>query len=125
MPEDRKSARFRFQENPAGIRQCEISFGDRCCALTFFTDRGTEQLRAGFGHFEYSVFQLTDALPHPVAAYAVRTGSDTLEIHSFICDGTYRDVWTVDLSDAGAPLKNRSLCGCFRPGKPRFLPADA
>ena len=121
MPEDPSRACFRFQENPAGIRQCEISFGEQCCALTFLTDHGTEQLRAGFGHFEYSVLQLTDARPHPVAAYAVQTGKNTLEIHSFICDGIYRDVWTVDLSNTEEPLRNRSICSCFRPAKPRLL----
>ncbi len=54
VPENPVSARFGFQDNPAGIRQCEVSFSENCCSLTFFTDRGTEQLRAGFGHFERS-----------------------------------------------------------------------
>ena len=36
-------------------------------------------------------------------------------------DGTYRDIWTVKYSDVEEPLKNRSLCSTFRPGKPRFL----
>ncbi len=121
IPENPVGACFRFQDNPAGIRQCEISFGEQCCSLTFLTNQGMEQLRAGFGHFEYSVLQLTDLQPHPVAAYAVWTGKDTLEIHSFICDGTYRDIWTVKYSDVEEPLKNRSLCSTFRPGKPRFL----
>lgn len=132
MPENLSGACFRFRNDPAGIRQCEVSFGDRCCSLTFLTDQGTEQLRAGFGHFEYSVFQLTDTRPHPVAAYAVRTGRSTLEIHSFICDGTYRDVWTIDFDDPEEPVRNRTLCSTFRPAKPRFLsvpdkpqPADA
>ena len=56
-PEESAVARFRFQDNPEEIQQCEISFGGHCCALTFLTDCGIEQLRAGFGHFEYSVFQ--------------------------------------------------------------------
>ena len=116
-------ARFRFRENAAGIRQCEISFGERCCSLTFLTDRGMEQLRAGFGHFEYSVLQLTDERPHPVAAYAVWTDAGTLEIHTLILDGIYREIWTVDFGDPEEPLKNRYVCTCFRPGKPRFLSA--
>lgn len=116
---------FRFRENPAGIRQCELTFGTECCALTFLTERGTEQLRAGFGHYEHSVFQLTDRLPHPVAAYAVWTSPDTLEIHSFIRDGIHRDIWTVDFADPAEPLKNRQICTNFRPAKPRFLTADA
>ena len=120
-PENPAGASFRFQDNPAGIRQCEVSFGENCCALTFFTDRGAEQLRAGFGHFEHSVIRLTDRRPHPVAAYAVRTDKGTLEIHSFICDGIFRDIWTVDFSDLEEPLKNQAVCSCFRPGKPRFL----
>ena len=53
-PENPASAQFRFQDNPAGIGQCEVSFSEDCCSLTSFTDRGTEQLRAGFGHFERS-----------------------------------------------------------------------
>lgn len=120
IPDNPADLRFRFRDRPAGIRQCEVSFGEQCCSLTFLTDRGTEQLRAGFGHFEYSVFQLTDTMPHPVAAYAVWTNNGALEIHSFICDGTYRDIWTVDCSDAEEPLKNQSFCSCFRPGKPRL-----
>ncbi len=121
VPENQVGARFLFQDNPAGIRQCEVSFSENCCSLTFFTDLGTEQLRAGFCHFEYSVFQLTDSQPHPVAAYAVWSGKDKLEIHSLICDGTYQDIWTIDFSDRKEPLKNQSRCSCFRPGKPHLL----
>ena len=121
MPENPSGAVFRFQENPAGIRQCDVSFGEQCCSLTFLTDHGTEQLRAGFGHFEYSVFQLKDKVPHPVAAYAVWSAEGKLEIYSFICDGIFRDVWTVDFSDPEEPLKNQSVCSCFRPAKPRLL----
>ena len=114
------NAYFRFQGNSVGIRQCEVSFGENCCSLTFLTPRGNEQLRAGFGYFEYSVFQLTDVMPHNVAAYAVWTKTSVLEIHTFICDGIYRDVWTVDFSDKKEPLKNRMICSCFRPAKPRL-----
>lgn len=114
---------FHFQDNPAGISQCDISFGQNGCALTFLTSKGQEQLRAGFGHFEHSVIQLTDTRPHPVAAYAIWLNEHTLEIHSFICDGIFRDIWTVDFSNPEEPLKNRILCSCFRPGKPRFLRA--
>ena len=121
VPEKLVCHRFLFQDNSAGIRQCEVSFGENCCTLTSFTDRGTEQLRPGFGHFEHSVFQLKDSHSHPVAAYAVWTDKDKLEIHSFICDGTYRDIWIVDFSDPEEPLKNQSICSCFRPGKPRLL----
>jgi len=45
---------------------------------------------------------------------------ETLEIHSFIRDGIYRDIWTVDLADPEEPLKNRQICATFRPPKPRF-----
>ena len=114
-------ATFRFQDNPAGIRQCDIFFSEKDCALTFQTNRGSEQLRAGFGHFDYSTFQLTDALPHPVAAYAIWKNPHTLEIHSFICDGIFRDIWTVDFEDTKVPLKNQMVCSCFRPGKPQFI----
>ena len=89
--------------------------------MTFLTDRGIEQLRAGFGHFEYSVFQLTDIRPHPVAAYAVWRSPETLEIHSFIRDGIYRDIWTVDFADQKEPLKNRRICATFRPALPPLL----
>lgn len=109
MPEEPTDTIFRFQSNLAGIRQCEVSFGEQCCSWTFLTDRGTEQLRAGFGHFEYSVFKLTEKFPHPAVAYAVWTNKNTLEIHSFICDGTYQDIWTVDFSAREEPLKNPLL----------------
>ena len=93
--------------------------------MTFLTSRGYEQLRAGFGHFEYSVLQLTDTTPHPVAASAAWLDPSTLEIRSFICDGIYRDVWTVDFSPGNRePLKNQMICTCFRPEKPRLLLAE-
>ena len=94
------AARFDFLDNPAGIRRCEITFGVGNCALTFFTDRGIEQLRAGFGHFEKSILQLTDSRPHPLASYARWTAPETLEILSLLTDSTYRDVWTVNFADA-------------------------
>ena len=123
--EPRPAVCVHFQDNSAGIRQCEISFGPDHCAMTFLTSRGYEQLRAGFGHFEYSVLQLTDTQPHPVAASAAWLDPSTLEIRSFICDGIYRDVWTVDFSPGNPePLKNQMICTCFRPGKPRLLLAE-
>ena len=112
---------FHFQDNSAGIRSCGISFGEKCCSLTFETADGVEQLRAGFGYFEYSTLQLTDTRPHPIAASARWLSSTVLEIESFICDGIYRDIWTIDFSDKEEPLKNQGLCGCFRPLKPQFL----
>ena len=114
------AARFDFLENPAGIRRCEITFGVGNCALTFFTDRGIEQLRAGFGHFEKSILQLTDSRPHPLASYARWTAPETLEILSLLTDSTYRDVWTVNFADAEEPLKLQAS-GTFRPGAPRLL----
>ncbi len=122
--DSRPAVCFHFQDNSAGIRQCEVSFGQDHCVLTFLTARGYEQLRAGFGHFEHSVFQLTDTQPHPVAADASWLDSHTLEIRSFICDGIYRDVWTVDFSNQEEPLKNQMICACFRPGKPRLYLAE-
>lgn len=112
---------FYFQENTAGILKCEVAFEEKSCALTFFTKCKTEQLRAGFGHFEYSTFQLTDRQVHQVAAYAVWKNQNELEIHSFICDGIYRDIWTVNFSDNIEPIKNQAICNCFRPEKPHLL----
>jgi hypothetical protein len=89
--------------------------------LTFYTAKGIEQLRAGFGHFEYSVMQLTDTRPHPVAAFAEWEDADTLKISSFICDGIYRDIWTIDFSDPENPVKNKFLCATLRPPKPAFV----
>ena len=112
---------FCFKDNSAGITQCDVAFGEKNCTLTFTTSRGTEQLWAGFGHFEYSIFQLTDTLPHPVAASTCWVNEHTLEIHSLICDGIFRDIWSIDFSDTAEPLKNQILCSCFRPGKPRLF----
>ena len=118
------SACFRFQENSAGIRQCEVSFSQNCCSLTFLTDKGIEQLRAGFGHYEYSIFQLTDSRPHPAAAYALWKNEHTLEIRTLIRDGIFRDIWTVDFNDPEEPLKNQVVCSCFHPPKPRLILAS-
>lgn len=116
---------FSFKENAAGISQCEIAFGEKNCTLTFTTSRGKEQLRAGFGHFEYSIFQLTDTMAHPVAASACWVNEHKLEIHSLICDGIFRDIWSIDFSDIVEPLKNQMFCSCFRPGKPEFILSSA
>lgn len=112
---------FQFEDNAAGIQKCEVISDENRCALTFYTGNGIEQLRAGFGHFEFSVLQLTDRRQHPVAAFAVWEDSDTLKISSFIRDGIYRDIWTIDFSDKEKPVKHQSLCSCFRPAKPEFV----
>ena len=116
---------FKFEENRAGIQKCEIIGNENSCALTFYTVNGIEQLRAGFGHFEFSVIQLTDARPHPVAAFAVWEDADVLKISSFIRDGIYRDVWTIDFSNPEKPVKHEPLCSCFRPLKPAFVLSSA
>ena len=127
IPELPSAIQFSFQENTAGITQCTLSFQKDHCSMTFLTSRGPEELRAGFGHFEYSTLQLTDSRPHPTGAYAVWGRDQILEIRSFICDGIYRDIWRVDLSDSGnaEPLTNQMLCSCFRAAKPRFLLKEA
>ena len=112
---------FYFKDNTAGIQKCEVISNENCCALTFYTDKGIEQLRAGFGHFEFSVIQLTDVRQHPVAAFAVWEDSNILKVSSFICDGIYRDIWIIDFSDKEKPVKHQSVCSCFRPAKPEFI----
>ncbi|MBO5722060.1 MAG: hypothetical protein J6S19_02990, partial [Lentisphaeria bacterium] len=112
-------------ENPEKISSCEVTFGEKECTLTFNGPHGIEQLRAGFGFFARSIFQLTDHYTHPVASSAAWTSDHTLEIRSFITDGIYRDIWVVDFNDPAEPLKNQSLCGCFRPLKPRFTALNA
>ena len=116
---------FQFEDNTAGIQKCEVSSNEHLCALTFYTAKGIEQLRAGFGHFEYSVIQLTDTRPHPVAAFAVWETPDILKVSSFICDGIYRDIWTIDFSNSENPVKNELRCACFRPAKPAFVLSSA
>ncbi len=116
---------FYFAENPEKIKSCEVTFGEKECTLTFNGPHGIEQLRAGFGFFAQSIFQLTDHCAHLVAASAAWTGDHTLAIHTFITDGIYRDIWVVDFNDPAEPLKNQSLCSCFRPLKPRFTALNA
>lgn len=110
-----------FAENPQGIKSCQLEFGENDCTLTFDGPNGIEQLRAGFGYFAESLFQLTDLSAHPTAASAAWKNDHTLEIHTFITDGIYRDIWQIDLADAVEPLKNTMLCACFRPLRPRFI----
>ena len=116
---------FQFEDNTAEIKKCEVICNENSCALTFHTAKGIEQLRAGFGHFESSVIQLTDTRPHPVAAFAVWETCDILKVSSFICDGIYRDIWTIDFSNSENPVKHESLCSCFRPAKPAFILSSA
>lgn len=112
---------FEFEPNPAGIYSCSIETTEDECALTFNTRRGAEQLRAGFGSHRNSVLQLTDVIPHPVAASAAWTGEDILEIHSFCLDGTFRDIYRLDFRDELRPLTRTSRCSTFRPMLPDLL----
>ena len=116
-----KNHRFEFADNAANIKSCEVAFGSDDCTLTFEGPHGIEQLRAGFGYFAKSNLQLTDLMAHPVAASAAWIDENTLEIRTFITDGIYRDIWTIDFSDTVQPLKNKGLCGCFRPLKPALI----
>ena len=115
------NACFLFEDNTAGIQKCEVISNENRCVLTFYTKKGIEQLQAGFGHFEFSVIQLTDVMPHPVAAFAVWENPNTLKVSSFIRDGIYRDVWTIDFSDKEKPVKHQAFCNCFRPAKPELI----
>lgn len=119
-----RNQKFEFAENPAKIKSCEVAFGSDDCTLTFDGPCGVEQLRAGFGFFARSNFQLTDHMLHPVAASAAWKDDHTLEIRTFITDGIYRDIWTVDFNDPLIPVKNQGLCGCFRPLKPELRLRD-
>lgn len=112
---------FEFETNPSGIYSCSVETCENECALTFNTRRGMEQLRAGFGSHRSSVLQLTDHLPHPVAASAAWIDDDVLEIHSFCLDGTFRDVYRIDLRDSLHPLTRTSRCSTFRPLLPDLL----
>ena len=114
----RPAARFRFRQNSAGIRSCEVAFDGAGCALTFATDHGTEQLRAGFGHYETAIFRLFDEYPHRAAACAAWLNDHVLRIHSCILDGIFRDIWTIDFDDPAEPVKHEGVCGCFRPVLP-------
>ena len=117
----RKSVYYKFAENAQKVQSCQICFGTEDCTLTFAGPHGTEQLRAGFGKFAFSLFRLTDREVHPVFASAAWKSDDVLEIRSYIADGIFRDVWTIDFSDPVEPVKNQQLCSCFRPQKPQML----
>ena len=116
-----KNTSWSFAENPQQIKSCQITFGDDSCSLTFDGPHGIEQLRAGFGFFIKNTIRLTDLAAHPTIASAAWKDDHTLEIRSFITDGIYRDIWTVDFNDAAEPLKNTMLCSCFRPERPKFV----
>jgi hypothetical protein len=111
---------FAFRPNPAGIHSLSVEAGDDECALTFHTDRGFEQLRAGFGSHRVSVFQLTDTMPHPTAASAAWVEDDVLEIQSFCLDGTFRDTYQVRFADSEHPLTRTMRCSILRPSMPEL-----
>ena len=116
-----KNVRFEFAENPQGIKSCQINFGTSDLSMIFDGPCGIEELRAGFGYHAASYLQLTDREKHPVRTSAAWQDDHTLIVRSFITDGTYQDVWTVDFNDPDEPLKNQLLTSCFRPQKPKFL----
>jgi CubicO group peptidase (beta-lactamase class C family) len=107
---------FDFAPNACGIEACAVEAEKDECALTFRLSGGEmEQLRAGFGKFEYSTVKLTDSLPHPTAASAAWTDGK-LVIESFILDGIFRSTYTVDFSPGVAePITRKDICSTFRP----------
>lgn len=116
-----KNVFFEFADNSQNIKSCEICFGSDDCTLTFDGPNGVEQLRAGFGRFAFSLLQLCDRKTHLVFASAAWKDDNILEIRSYIADGIYKDIWQIDFSDSVEPVKNQSLCGCFRSPKPQLL----
>ena len=106
---------FAFKPNPAGIHSLSVEAGEDECALTFHTNRGVEQLRAGFGSHRVSTFQLTDPMAHPTAASAAWVADDVLEIQSFCLDGTYRNTYQIRFNDPEHPLKRTMRCSLLRP----------
>lgn len=114
---------WEFKLNSAGIHTISIAFGEDACALTFTTDRGSEQLRAGFGHHLTSVFQLTDHLSHPTAASAAWVDDETLEIRTFCVDGTFRDTYRINFGNVFQPITRTSYCSTFRPPMPELYSA--
>ncbi len=114
---------FAFRANAAGIHAVAVEANDDECALTFHTDRGVEQLRAGFGSHRVGVFQLTDTMAHPTAASAAWVADDVLEIQSFCLDGTFRDTYQVRFGDAARPLSRTSRCSLLRPLMPELTGA--
>jgi len=111
---------FAFRPNPAGIHSCSVEAGDDECALTFHTDRGIEQLRAGFGSHRVGVLQLTDTMPHPTAASAAWIDDDILEIQAFCIDGTFRDTYQIRFADPEHPLTRKMRCSILRPPMPEL-----
>jgi hypothetical protein len=111
---------FAFRPNAAGIHSVSVEAGEGECALTFHTDRGIEQLRAGFGSHRVGVFQLTDTMPHPTAASAAWVADDVLEIQAFCIDGTFRDTFQIRFADPEHPLKRVSRCSTLRPPMPEL-----
>jgi len=105
---------YRFAANAAGISSCAVEFGDRECALTFTTPRGTEQLRAGFGEFVRGSLQLTDPMPHLTAAMAAWTAENVLEIDCVCYDSTFRDLYRIDFSHPEEPITRTSRFTTFR-----------
>ena len=107
--------RFEFAPNAYGIAACAVDAETEECALTFRLANGaTEQLRAGFGKFAYSVMKLTDRSAHPTAASAAWEDGK-LVIESFILDGIFRSTYTVDFSPGVAePITRKDVCSTFR-----------
>ncbi len=115
-----KNQIFEFIPNEAGINSCSVEFGEGECALTFVTDNGLEQLRAGFGSHRISTLKLTDVIPHPTAASAAWISENVLEIQAFCIDGTFRDAYTINFNHPEQPLSRASRCSTFRRALPEL-----
>jgi hypothetical protein len=111
---------FEFQPNDASIHSLSVEVGETECALTFHTERGIEQLRAGFGSHRVGTFQLTDPMAHPTAASATWIAADILEIQSCCLDGTYRDTYQIHFNDPHHPLKRTMRCSLLRSPMPEL-----
>ncbi len=115
----RPPVKWSFRSNAAGIKDVEISFGEKDCTLVFHTENGEETLTAGFGFNSFGTLTLGDYMPRKVAASAAWVKSDVLKIEICCYETAFRETFTVDFASPDKPLTGERRFGVFRPA---FLP---
>lgn len=113
-----KKCTFTFIPNAAHIEEGALETDGKSAVLSFKTARGSDVIRAGFGHWEISTVQLLDSRAHAVAGSACWKDENTLEIYLIYLDSTFRDTWTLKFQNGTVCFDWKTVCSLLRPAVP-------
>jgi len=95
---------FSYAPNSAGLKNCQIEFGETKCALTFQYANFAHQIQAGFGYYTQNFIQQKDNIPHNIAACAGWESPTKLRINIFYLDYISFDSYSIDFNNKIQPI---------------------